>query len=1209
MSASGEKKIKIGITGDASGGIPIKKALEEIAVAHQKAAAADQKRERQEAKSALSAVKYASDLAKQEAILGKSVATATASANAIKRQEAATLSAAAAQVRAQNAMKAADIQAQQLILSQQKLLEAQNRTAAATEKTNSILGKFGQLVGTYFGASTIKSILDTGLAAEALRYRMSAAIGEFGDAGKAMAYARAESERLGLNFKDTAGAFAGFAASALRAGLSMEDVKTIFTGTSEAIRALKLDQDAANRVFMALSQMASKGKISMEELRQQLGEALPGALEIFAKGLGVTPAKMFKMVEAGELTTESLVKMGEAFHEEFGVAAADAADSAIAATNRFQNALFDIQDEIINTTGINEAYKDSMSGLTKFLDLASEHMDILRFAVATLRATFEVLTTFIGTTLALAFNFMKDEINGILSLFNLVKEASNSAFGTNYQPSELLQRDSYKNILIAADEAGKEIMPRALTRLDAPVESVLRLSQGRVDSPGKPKGKEETEAERKRKEQEAKRAAAEAKKLQGEITQAIKGTRTETEKLQDEIANLERLKGFAKNKDDVDKLNAGIMQTRRELDALKTKIEVNSPLAKEFASFAKAVDGAMSESFETLFKEGGDGFRGMLKSWGTSFRSMLAELAYSALAKPIIVSVLASAGGSLGLSGSALSSILGTGSSSLISSAFNSGAGSSSGGGLGNIGSLISNGWSALSNGLSTPIFSAGSMVGSGINSIGASLGLTNANFMGPMLPGTSSLASAFTPMAGIAGFGGNMLGNLIFGGNRGIGASIGGAVGGVAGTAVGASMGTILGMAGGPVGALAGAFLGNALGGLFGGGGMQRVTISSNNTVTDGRYKNAAVSNKNSDNSTAKKFANQINDALNAIADAAEIDYIKRYWTETNIGEKDPKTVFNSKVISKKKGDIDAIVRALLSDGSFYTGGNSQIMGVLQKSVGMKSGANQILQDVNLAKLIYGVDADEGAKALSDALEELNKQFEQMIKRAGELGLPTEKLTELLKEQSDALTGAYNAQKAGFASLEQMTAAFDSFLKSQALGDNSSLTPGGKLAYAQGEFDKLLKMAQEGDLSKTPELLASAQELIDVARMVNASSVTFASLESFVRSSIAEIAKLAGVPGYASGTSSAAAGLAMVGERGPELMRMSGGERVYNTNETAAIMAMSGNIAQEIVKTNNQVVGILKEQKEDNEKLNIQIRRMASEMARVANRLAVTGK
>ncbi|MFI9202634.1 transglycosylase SLT domain-containing protein [Streptomyces sp. NPDC053048] len=47
----------------------------------------------------------------------------------------------------------------------------------------------------------------------------------------------------------------------------------------------------------------------------------------------------------------------------------------------------------------------------------------------------------------------------------------------------------------------------------------------------------------------------------------------------------------------------------------------------------------------------------------------------------------------------------------------------------------------------------------------------------------------------------------------------------------------------------------------------------------------------------------------------------------------------------------------------------------------------------------------------------------------------------------------------------------------------------------------------------------------------------------------------LAGTTGYASGTLSASPGLHLVGERGPELLHFKGGERVYNAQETEALL------------------------------------------------------
>jgi phage-related minor tail protein len=60
------------------------------------------------------------------------------------------------------------------------------------------------------------------------------------------------------------------------------------------------------------------------------------------------------------------------------------------------------------------------------------------------------------------------------------------------------------------------------------------------------------------------------------------------------------------------------------------------------------------------------------------------------------------------------------------------------------------------------------------------------------------------------------------------------------------------------------------------------------------------------------------------------------------------------------------------------------------------------------------------------------------------------------------------------------------------------------------------------------------------------------------------------GLPGYASGTMSAAAGWAMVGEEGPELVRMRGGERVFDAGRTGRMMEGGANGGGPVQVTTN---------------------------------------
>lgn len=73
-----------------------------------------------------------------------------------------------------------------------------------------------------------------------------------------------------------------------------------FGGTSETL----------HRASVAIQQMAGKGVISMEELRQQLGEAIPTAMRMMAEGMGMSMADLTKQVSLGAVeSTDALRRM------------------------------------------------------------------------------------------------------------------------------------------------------------------------------------------------------------------------------------------------------------------------------------------------------------------------------------------------------------------------------------------------------------------------------------------------------------------------------------------------------------------------------------------------------------------------------------------------------------------------------------------------------------------------------------------------------------------------------------------------------------------------------------------------------------------------------------------------------------------------------------------------------------------------------------
>ncbi|MEN9567742.1 MAG: hypothetical protein RLZZ69_2938, partial [Cyanobacteriota bacterium] len=109
------------------------------------------------------------------------------------------------------------------------------------------------------------------------------------------------SRTLGTDLAASAEQFGQFASSL--EGSALEGQATsIFESVTKYSAALGMSTDSQNRSFTALTQIASKNKVQMEELQGQLAESLPGAVNKAAKALGITKAEMYDMMKAGELT-------------------------------------------------------------------------------------------------------------------------------------------------------------------------------------------------------------------------------------------------------------------------------------------------------------------------------------------------------------------------------------------------------------------------------------------------------------------------------------------------------------------------------------------------------------------------------------------------------------------------------------------------------------------------------------------------------------------------------------------------------------------------------------------------------------------------------------------------------------------------------------------------------------------------------------------
>ena len=184
--------------------------------------------------------------------------------------------------------------------------------------------RVGSAVGRLPGA-----IVEAGVAAEGLEKRFRFAFDGAAEGARQLDFVRSEAQRLGIDFAASAQAFSDFAAATSGTAIEGAATREVFTAVAEAARVMGLSTSEAQGALTALERIASKGTVSAEDLRGQLGERLPGAFEIAARAMGVTTAGFGEMLAHGEvMADEFLPRFARALRAHVAEDVADASGSA-----------------------------------------------------------------------------------------------------------------------------------------------------------------------------------------------------------------------------------------------------------------------------------------------------------------------------------------------------------------------------------------------------------------------------------------------------------------------------------------------------------------------------------------------------------------------------------------------------------------------------------------------------------------------------------------------------------------------------------------------------------------------------------------------------------------------------------------------------------------------------------------------------------------
>lgn len=248
-----------------------------------------------------------------------------------------------------------------------------SRMSTAAESLSKTMRRAFEGFAAYFAVDKLKefsqSLIDTSVALQKVDFTLQAATGSAQTAQSEMQFLSKVTNQLGTSFLSSAQGYAQLAAAARSANVPIKDQHDLFIALSRASSVLHLSQQQQQSSLTALEQMFSKGNVQAQELRLQLGQAIPGLVGNFTKALGISGQQLESLLQKGELATNQVLPaLIQAIN---AVAPDNALSKSVNATNaelnRMHNAIVQLEGSLAQGGFINAI----TTGARALADLAS----------------------------------------------------------------------------------------------------------------------------------------------------------------------------------------------------------------------------------------------------------------------------------------------------------------------------------------------------------------------------------------------------------------------------------------------------------------------------------------------------------------------------------------------------------------------------------------------------------------------------------------------------------------------------------------------------------------------------------------------------------------------------------------------------------------------------------------------------------------------
>ncbi|OJL62322.1 tape measure protein [Escherichia coli] len=192
------------------------------------------------------------------------------------------------------------------------------------------------------------------------------------------------------------------------------------------------DSELLKRASIAVQQMSGKGVVSMEELRQQLGEAIPTAMNAMAKAAGLTMGELTKAVASGTVEAKNALALMFKELKMQNEGAASEMMNTFTGTLAQMKTAFTLFADKVGQTGYLSSLREGMKELTSLMNSAESTsfahslgsglttaIDGLRDLAKWLIKNQELVVTF-GKAVAvtMAFRLLKSGISGVIGTAN-----------------------------------------------------------------------------------------------------------------------------------------------------------------------------------------------------------------------------------------------------------------------------------------------------------------------------------------------------------------------------------------------------------------------------------------------------------------------------------------------------------------------------------------------------------------------------------------------------------------------------------------------------------------------------------------------------------------------------------------------------------------------------------------------------------------------